>query len=104
MLVIAVAVLASALLLTWLGGWWGAKVLVFLLLLGAFGLVGYLAGASFQYTGHPEYKDMFPYGGVAGMMVGMIAAWPVSRLPEMYWRRRARMLAQAETNRFMVRY
>jgi hypothetical protein len=72
-----VAVLA--LLYFWLIGHWFARVLMFLVL-GAVG--GFVAAMLVSSTPQPN---------PIGYLLGFALAWPVSGLPEYYWRRRARL-------------
>ena len=94
--------LATALLLSWLSGHWGARIIAFLGFFVILGFVGYLTGAAMQFTGHPEARNDFPLYAVVLMVCGFVVAWPVSGIPAAYWRAQARRLAQAEAGRFMV--
>jgi len=63
--------LALVLLYFWLLGHWFARVVMFLALAAAFGLLG----AAFT-TGPPGQKNE-----LVGMLIGVALAWPVSSIP-----------------------
>jgi len=69
---------AVALLYFWLMGHWFARVLAFLVFAGTFGICGALLTSS-----GADYGG----AGIPGLVIGIIAAWPVSAIPS-YLRQR----------------
>ena len=84
---LAAVVMGGFVLLLWLVGHWFGRALAFLGLLFPLGLIGYLIGAALQNNPIP-HPEQFQLLGVIGMVLGAVAAWPVSGVPIYIQRRR----------------
>jgi len=98
-------VLACGLLYWWLVGHWFARVLVFFAFALLLGAIGAGITSSIPYPGHPGALAATPpssSSGIAGLVLGMILAWPVSGIPIYYRRHKFEVACERQRQRGLM--